>query len=302
VPKAHACRQAGSNLINMKTTIGTLKLKNPVIVASGTFGYGEEFAGLVDIKKLGAIVTKTITVKPRAGNKPPRIFETPSGMLNSIGLENKGINDFIKNKLPKLGKLGTPIIVSIAGEDVKEYAILAKKLNIRKEVAALELNLSCPNVKHKAKYKLIAQDPEAVTEVIHQVRQVTNKPIIAKLSPNVTSISQIAKAAERAGADAISLVNTFFAMSFDVKTGKPRLGNVTGGLSGPAIRPMAVYLVRQVNQAVKIPIIGIGGIMNTDDAIEFFLAGADIIAVGTANFVEPDAAVKIIKGIKKWKK
>jgi len=289
--------------MNMKLEIGTLKLKNPIMVASGTFGYGEEFSQLVDLNKIGAIVTKTVTIKPREGNPPPRIFETPSGMLNAIGLQNDGIEDFIKNKLPKLARTGTPVIASIYAEKAGEFGKLARILDKEKRVAAIELNLSCPNLNTHTKdawFQLIAQDAAAVKEAVQEARCNSKKPIIAKLSPNVTQIAPIAVAAEQAGADAVSLINTFLAMSFDTKTRQPRLGNITGGLSGPAIRPIAVLMVWEAAEAVKIPVIGGGGIMDTNDALEFFIAGAAAVSVGTANFVNPQSSIEILKGIKKY--
>ncbi|MDP2905796.1 MAG: dihydroorotate dehydrogenase [Candidatus Omnitrophota bacterium] len=287
--------------LNIK--IGRLELKNPVMVASGTFGYGEEFKGLLDLKKLGAIVTKTITLNPRQGNPAPRTCETPAGMLNSIGLENPGLEKFITEKLPVLNKTGVPVIVSIASEGGREeFVELAAGLDRLKEVAAVELNISCPNIIHgnKARAKLIAQDAQATYETVKAVRKVTRKTLITKLSPNVTDISEIALAAERGGSDALSLINTLVGMSIDVKTRKPKIAVATGGLSGPAVRPIAVRMVWEVYKQVKIPIIGMGGIMDTASALEFILAGASAISVGTANFVNPKAAIEIIAGIKEY--
>jgi len=283
---------------NLNIKIGKLKLKNPVLVSSGTFGYAEEFSGLTDLKKLGAIVTKTITVAARRGNPPPRTCETAAGMLNSIGLENPGIEVFIREKLPILKKTGAAVIVSIASEDDPgEFILLAKRLEKIKEVLAIELNISCPNMQ---KTKLIAQDSSATYAVVKGVRRVSKKIIIAKLSPNVTDISEIARAAERAGADALSLVNTFYGMGIDLNTKRPKLGNIIGGLSGPAIKPMALYMVREVYRKVKIPIIGMGGIMNTQDALEFIIAGASAVSIGTANFINPRVTIEIIRGLKKY--
>ncbi|MDD5431590.1 MAG: dihydroorotate dehydrogenase [Candidatus Omnitrophica bacterium] len=297
-------------MTNLNTHIGKLKLKNPVMVASGTFGYVEEFKDFIDLKKLGAVVTKTITLNPRQGNPMPRTCETPSGMLNSIGLENPGLEGFIKNKLPYLKKLGVPIIVSIASEtDVDEFGILVERLSKIKEISAIELNISCPNIKsHVSSFKfqdkstkhLISQDPKATFEVVKVVRRLTTKPLITKLSPNVTDVVEIALAAERAGSDALALINTLSGMSIDINTRKPKIAMVTAGLSGPAIRPVAVRMIWECFQKVKIPIIGMGGIMDTANAIEFFLAGATAISVGTANFVNPKATVEIIKGIEKY--
>ena len=285
-------------MVNLEVNIGKLRLKNPVMVASGTFG--PEYGRLIDINKLGAYVAKTITLNARIGNTPPRICETPSSMLNSIGLENKGLDDFIKNKIPELNKLKVPLIVSIAGDDASEFKELARALSKVKTISALEINLSCPNVKHGKRDYLIAQDEEATYEIIEAVRGSTALTIIAKLSPNVTDIRRIAKAAERAGADAASLINTLIGMAVDIETRRPILGNVTGGLSGPAIKPVALRMVRETYKSVKIPVIGIGGITDYKDAIEFMLCGAGAIQVGTANFVNPAAVVEIINGLKKY--
>lgn len=285
-------------MVNLKVKIGNLKLNNPVMVASGTFG--PEYGELVNINKLGSYIAKTITLNARTGNPPPRVIDTPSGMLNSIGLENKGLDDFIKNKLPALKNIKVPLIASIAGNDADEFEELAKGLSKAKKVAALEINLSCPNVKHGKRDFLIAQDEDATHEIVEAVRKVTTLTVIIKLSPNVTDITKIAKAAQGAGADAVSLVNTFVGMAIDIDTKRPVLGNATGGLSGPAIKPIALRMVREVYKNLKIPVIGIGGIMNASDAIEFMLCGANAVQVGTANFVNPNAAVEIIGGIKDY--
>src|SRR3989338_2142507 len=283
---------------NVQVIIGRLKLKNPVLVASGTFGYAQEFTHFIDLKKLGAIVTKTITLHPRKGNPAPRTCETPAGMLNSIGLENPGLEVFIQEKLPFLKKIGVPIIISIASEeDPEEFIVLVKRLTKIKEASAIELNISCPNIGHKS---LIAQDPKAAYNLIRAVRKVTTKTLITKLSPNVTDITEAALAAQNAGSDAISLINTLTGMSIDVETKKPRLSTITGGLSGPAIRPIAVRMVWEVYQKIKIPIIGMGGIIDTFSALEFFLAGATAIAIGSANFVQPRITIEIIAGLKKY--
>lgn len=282
----------------LSVKIGRLKLKNPVMVASGTFGYAEEFKDFIELKKLGAIVTKTITLKPRNGNPPPRTCEVPSGMLNSIGLENPGINKFIDEKLVILKKIGVPLIVSIASESgTKEFITLAQSLDEIKEVEALELNISCPNIKNS---KLISQDPKATYDLVRNVRKCTKKTLITKLSPNVTSICDIAYAAESAGSDALALINTLTGMSIDINQKKPKIAAVTAGLSGPAIRPIAVRMVWEVYQKVKIPIIGMGGIMDVSGALEFFIAGATAISIGTANFVNPKASLEIIEGLKKY--
>lgn len=283
-------------MVGLSVKIGKLKLRNPVIAASGTFGM--EYRKLIDVGLLGAIITKTITPKARIGNPPPRIAETASGMLNSIGLENKGLDDFIKNKIPLFPANNTALIVSIAGDNEDEFAQLAKALNKIKKVKAIELNLSCPNVKHGKRGCLIAQNEEATRAVVRSVRSVTTLPIIAKLTPNITDITKIAKAAEDGGADAVSLINTFYGMAVDIETGRPKLGNITGGLSGPAIKPLAIRFVYETYKVSNIPIIGIGGIMNYEDAIEFMLCGATAVQIGTANFVNPAAYINIVKGIK----
>lgn len=285
-------------MVNSEVKIGKLKLKNPVMVASGTFG--QEYGELVDINKLGAYIAKTITLNERTGNPPTRVVDTPSGMLNSIGLENKGLDDFLKNKLPKLKSVKIPVIASIAGDDADEFVKLAAGLTKVKEVDAIEVNLSCPNVKHGKRDFLIAQDEAATREIITAVRKATHLTIIAKLSPNVTDITRIALAAESAGADAVSLVNTFVGMAVDIDTQRPVLGNITGGLSGPAIKPIALRMVRDVYKKIRIPIIGIGGIMDHKDAIEFMLCGAAAVQVGTANFINPKAGLEIIGGLKKY--
>ena len=281
---------------NLTVKKGKLKLKNPVMVATGTFGYAEEFKDFIDLKKLGAVVSKTITFKPRKGNPPPRTCETPSGMLNSIGLENPGFEGFVKEKLPLLAKIGVPVIVSIASQgDAEEFAILAKELEKLEEVSAIELNISCPNIKEKN--GLISQDAEATFDLVKRVRQVTAKTLITKLSPNVTSIIEIAQAAEKGGSDAVSLINTLTGMSIDLDSRMPKIAAVTGGLSGPAIRPVAVRMCWEVARNINIPIIGMGGIMDAQSALEFIIAGASAVSVGTANFINPRACVEIIDGI-----
>ena len=285
-------------MVSLEIKIGKMKLKNPVMAASGTFG--TEYGELVDINSLGAYITKTITLNARIGNPPPRVCETPSGMLNSIGLENRGLDDFIKNKIPVLKRLKIPLIASIAGDGALEFKELARALSKVERIAALEINLSCPNVKHGNSDLLLAQDEEATYEIIEAVRRSTALTVIAKLSPNVTQIKKIAKAAESAGADAVSLINTLVGMAVDIDTKRPVLGNVTGGLSGPAIKPVALYMVREAYKSTKIPVIGIGGIMNHKDAVEFILCGASAVGVGTANFVNPAASIEIIDGIKNY--
>ncbi|MDD4954137.1 MAG: dihydroorotate dehydrogenase [Candidatus Omnitrophica bacterium] len=283
---------------DLRVNIGSLELKNPVMVASGTFGYAEEFKDLMDLKKLGAIVTKTITLKPRLGNLMPRTCETPAGMLNSIGLENPGLEGFISGKLPALKKIGPPLVISISAEDdPKEFMTLARRLDTIKEVAAIELNISCPNIQRS---RLVSQDAHSTYEVVKAVRKVTKKTLITKLSPNVTDIGEIALAAERAGSDAVSLINTITGMSIDPDKRRPKIASCVGGLSGPAVRPVAVRMVWETYKKIKIPIIGMGGIIDTYSALEFFLAGATAIATGTANFVNPKVAAEIIVGIKEY--
>ena len=284
--------------MNISVEIGKLKLKDPVMVASGTFGYGQEFKEIIDLSQLGALVTKSITLKPRLGNPPPRLIETSSGIINAIGLQNDGLEDFVKNKILDLSQAGTAIIVSIAAEKVKDFIELAKRLNEVKEINALEINLSCPNVEKGGLH--FCQDDRITFKVVSNVRKTTKLTLITKLTPNVTDITLTAKAAKEAGADAVSLVNTFLAMAVDVKTKKPKLANITGGLSGPCIKPIALRLVWEVHRKVKIPIIGMGGIMNAEDALEFILCGATAVAVGTANFINPKVSIEIIEGIKNY--
>jgi len=287
-------------VVDLSVKIGKLKLKNPVMVASGTFGM--DYRRLIDVRALGAIVTKTITLKGRMGNPPPRIAETHSGMLNSIGLENNGLDDFIKNKIPLFPKGSTELIVSVAGESEDEFKKIVKGLNHVKGIGAIELNLSCPNIRHGAREGLIAQDEKAVHSVVSAARKATNLTLIAKLSPNVADIAKIALAAEDAGADAVLLVNTFPAMAVDIDTGRPKLGHITGGLSGPAIKPIALKMVWDAYNKIDIPIIGCGGIMDYRDAVEFMLCGATAVQVGTATFINPAASVEIIDGIEKYMK
>lgn len=285
--------------ISLKTEIASIKMNSPIMTASGTFGFGEEFADFVDFNKLGASVVKGTTLKPRSGNKGVRITETPAGMLNCIGLENPGVEAFLQDILPRIKKYNCPVIVNISGNTVEEYGELAKMLDVP-DVAAVELNVSCPNVKEGG--IAFGVEPDSMSRVIESAKKNTNKPVIIKLSPNVTDIVMMAKAAEKAGADVISLINTLMGMAIDVNTWKPVLGNITGGLSGPAVKPVALRMVWQVRQAVKLPIIGMGGIMNATDAIEFMLAGADAVAVGTANFVQPDIINKIYDDLEKYLK
>lgn len=282
---------------DLKVKIGKLELKNPAMTASGTFGFAEEFKEVVDINRLGAIITKSITLKPREGNPPPRIVETSSGILNSIGLQNDGIEEFVKDKLPLLKRIKTAVIVSIAGESLVEYEALTKRLDKIDRIDAIEINISCPNVKGGLEF---SAEPRSTFEVVGLARKNTNKTLITKLSPNVKDIGEIAKAAEEAGTDAVSLVNTFSGMAIDIETKMPRLGNVVGGLSGPAIKPIALRMVWEVAKRVKVPVIGIGGIMDYNDALEFIIAGASAVEVGTASFVNPKATIEIIDGIESY--
>ncbi len=281
-------------MIDLETTIGRLRLRNPVLTASGTFGYGEEIADLVDLNQLGAIVCKTVTRRPREGNAPPRTCETAAGMLNAIGLQNVGIEAFIREKMPFLRDCGTAVVVNIAGESVEEFASLCRVLSDVEGVSAIELNISCPNVAHGLDF---ATDPSVTEDVVAHAREATDLPIWVKLSPNVTDIALIARAAEHGGADALCVANTFVGMVIDVRRMRPRLSNGTGGLSGPAIKPLALRAVWQCAGAVGIPIVGVGGISTALDAVEFLLAGATAIQVGTATFVQPHAATMIAEGI-----
>ena len=285
----------------MNTTINLagIEMKNPVTVASGTFGYGREFSQFFDLSKLGGIITKGTTLKPKSGNKPPRICETPSGMINSIGLQNPGVEYFAQNDLPFLRKFDTAVIVNACGSTVEEYVELCKILNTL-DIDGVELNLSCPNV--KAGCMAFGNSYEGVREITSQVRKVLDKPLIVKLTPNVTDIASIAKGAEDGGADAVSLINTLLGMSIDIDKRKPILANNTGGLSGPAIKPVAVRMVYQVSRAVNIPILGMGGIVDGKDAIEFILAGATAISIGAGNFIDPYASVNTVKGIEEYMK
>jgi dihydroorotate dehydrogenase (NAD+) catalytic subunit len=278
--------------------LGPLELKNPVIAASGTFGYGEEYASLVDLNRLGAVVVKGLSLKPMAGNPPPRIVETPAGMLNAIGLANIGVEAFLREKLPRIVGFDTKIIVNIYGHHIDEYGELASALKGVAGVAALELNISCPNVECGG--MAFGVDPEVSARVTERVVRNTDKPVIVKLSPNVTDIRAIARAVEGAGAQAVSLINTLTGMAIDVERRRPVLANVVGGLSGPAIKPVALHMVYQVSRVVKIPVIGLGGIMDHRDALEFLLAGACAVQVGTANFVNPRACLDILDGLREY--
>ncbi|MBM6761006.1 dihydroorotate dehydrogenase B catalytic subunit [Megamonas hypermegale] len=285
--------------MNLAVKIGNLELKNPVMGASGTFGFGKEYEDFLDVNEIGAIVTKGVTPKPRAGNPGVRIAETPAGMLNCIGLENPGVDAFICDILPKIKKYNTAVIVNISASTVEEYAEMAWRLDID-GVDAVEVNISCPNVKEGG--IVFGTDPKAAAAVTRAVKTHTSKTVIVKLSPNVTDITVMAKAVEEAGADAISMINTLTGMVIDINTRKPLLGNITGGLSGPAVKPVAVRMVWQVAKAVKIPIIGMGGITCAEDAIEFMLAGATAVAVGAYNFVDPSALKVVADGIADYMK
>ncbi|OEU51848.1 MAG: dihydroorotate dehydrogenase B catalytic subunit [Desulfuromonadales bacterium C00003096] len=275
-----------------------LRLKNPVMPASGTFGYGEEYSPYMDLNRLGAIVTKGLSLRPKAGNPTPRIAETNGGMLNAIGLQNVGMDAFVEQKLPFLKELQTPVIVNFFGNSLEEYGQAAQRLAQIDEIAAVELNISCPNVKQGG--IVFGTDPGAAAEVVSLVRRHINKPLIVKLTPNVTDITVIARAVEEAGADAISCINTLTGLAVDIRRRRPRLANGTGGLSGPALRPLAVRMVYQVVQAVNLPVIGVGGIMSAEDALEFLIAGAHAVQVGTANFVDPAAMIKIVDGLQQF--
>ncbi|MCF7908403.1 MAG: dihydroorotate dehydrogenase [Candidatus Omnitrophica bacterium] len=283
--------------MNLKVKLGKLVLDTPFVCASGTFGYGEELKRLADFKAIGAITTKTITLSAREGNPPPRIYETEFGVMNSIGLENPGLDVFIKEKLPLINKLATKCIVSIGGFSDQEYSQCLKKLDKQKGICAFELNLSCPNLQLK---KLVSQSPQSTYRLTKALRKLTKKPLIVKITPEVTDIVEVAKAVKSGGADAVALINTFFSMAINIETKKPYLGNIYGGYSGRAIKPMALYRVWKVAKNVKIPIIGGGGIETASDVVEFILAGADAVSLGTVNLVEPNAAKNILAGLKKY--
>jgi len=285
-------------MVKLGFNIGDLHFKNPVLTASGTFGYGSEFDDFLDISRLGGIIVKGTTLESREGNPSPRMAETPSGMLNSVGLQNKGIDYFEKHIYPRISKYKTNVIVNINGSYIKDYVTLAERINSLSKIPAIELNISCPNVKMGG--MAFGIDPTSTRKVVKAVRAVYSKKLIVKLSPNVTDIVEFARIAEEEGADSVSLINTLLGMAVDINGMKPSISTVTGGLSGPAVKPVALRMVWQVARAVKIPVIGIGGIMNADDAIEFFLAGASAIQVGTASFIDPRASVKILDGIEQY--
>jgi len=285
-------------MIDLSTEVAGIRLKNPVITASGTFGYGEEFSELFDLNVLGGLVVKGLSAQPMKGASPPRLHETASGMLNAIGLQNVGVRRFVTEKLPWLLKYDTRIFANVFGSSTEEYVEVVHALNAAEGLSGYEINISCPNVKKGG--LLYGSDPLATHEVVKAVKQVSRLPVIVKLSPNVTDITEIARAAEDAGADALSLINTLLGMSVDVESREPRLGNLTGGLSGPAIKPVALRMVFQVVRAVSIPVIGIGGIFTAEDALEFILVGARAVEVGTANFLNPKISVKIIEGLRAY--
>lgn len=285
-------------MADLKVRIKDLQLKNPVMTASGTFGYGEEYADFVDLNKLGGIIVKGTTINHREGNMYPRMVETPSGMLNAVGLQNKGVNYFISDIYPRIKDLDTEVIVNVSGAKIEDYVAVCEKVNDLDNIHAIEVNISCPNVKQGG--MAFGTTCAGAASVVKAVREAYRKTLIVKLSPNVTNIAEIARAVEAEGADSVSLVNTFLGMAIDVEKRKPYLSTVTGGLSGPCIRPIAVRMVYQVAQAVKVPVIGLGGIMNGRDAIEFLLAGATAVQVGTANFVDPSVTGKIVDEIEEY--
>ncbi|MBQ7554041.1 MAG: dihydroorotate dehydrogenase [Bacteroidaceae bacterium] len=285
-------------MADLNINIGSLKLKNPVLTASGTFGYGEEFADFIDLTRLGGFIVKGTTLHPREGNPYPRMAETPMGMLNAVGLQNKGVHHFVEHIYPRLKNLNTNVIVNVSGSSVEDYSETAAIINELDNIPAIELNISCPNVKHGG--MTFGVHPEAAAEVVSAVRKAYHKTLIVKLTPNVTDITEIAKAVEGAGADSVSLINTMLGMAIDAERRKPLLSTVTGGLSGPCVKPVALRMVWQVAKAVKVPVVGLGGIMNATDAVEFLLAGATAIELGTANFIDPGITVKVVDGINEY--
>ena len=285
-------------MVNLSVNIGDLKFKNPVLTASGTCGYGPELEDFFDVSRLGGIVVKGTTLEPREGNPYPRMAETPSGMLNAVGLQNKGIEYFEKNIYPLIAKYDTHLIVNVNGNTIDDYVALSERINRLDKIPSIELNISCPNVKRGG--MIFGTNLDSARDVTKAVRAVYKKKLIVKLSPNVTNIVDFARVAEEEGADSVSLINTLLGMAVDINKMKPSLSTVTGGLSGPAIKPVALRMVWQVSRAVSIPVIGMGGIMNASDAIEFFMAGATAIQIGTATFIDPEAPVKILEGIEKY--
>jgi dihydroorotate dehydrogenase (NAD+) catalytic subunit len=284
--------------VDLTIEFAGVRLKNPVIAASGTFGYGEEFARFVDLKRIGAISVKGTSARPIEGNLPPRLFPTPSGMLNSIGLENVGVDAFIHDKMPFLRTIGCTVFVNVFGFAEEEYVEVVEKLNQCPDIAAYELNISCPNTRHGG--MVFGTSPELTRSLTRKLKDRSRRPLIVKLSPNVTDIASMARAAEEGGADALTVANTFLGMAIDVDTFKPRIHSVTGGLSGPAIRPITLRMVHQCSKAVGIPILGLGGVVSAEDAVEYFLAGATAVQVGTANFYDPRAPINILDGLEKY--
>jgi len=282
-------------MADLRVNLGNLALKNPVMTASGTFGYGEEFADLVDLSKIGGIIVKGTTLRHREGNPYPRMAETPSGMLNAVGLQNKGVHYFVDHIYPRIKDIDSQMIVNVSGSSIEDYAETASIINELEKIPAIELNISCPNVKKGG--MTFGVLPQAAAEVVSAVRMVYQKTLIVKLTPNVTDITEIARAVEGAGADAVSLINTMLGMAIDIEKRNPLLSTVTGGLSGPAVKPVALRMVWQVSKAVKVPVVGLGGIMNAEDAVAFLLAGATAIEIGTANFIDPAITVKVAEGI-----
>lgn len=285
-------------MVQLNTKIGSLELKNPVMTASGTFGYGTEYADFMDISRLGAIIVKGTTLNPRQGNPYPRMAETPSGMLNAVGLQNKGVDYFVDHIYPEVRKIQTNIIVNVSGSCIDDYVQTAGIINTLDDIPAIELNISCPNVKQGG--MAFGVNPESAAQVVAAVRKAYDKTLIVKLSPNVTDITEIARAVEGAGADSVSLINTMLGMAIDAEKRKPILSTVTGGMSGPAVKPVALRMVWQTAKAVKIPVIGLGGICSATDAVEFLLAGASAVQIGTANFIDPSISEKVIDGIEEY--
>lgn len=285
-------------MVQLNTKIGSLELKNPVMTASGTFGYGTEYADFMDINRLGAIIVKGTTLNPRQGNPYPRMAETPSGMLNAVGLQNKGVDYFVDHIYPEVRKFQTNVIVNVSGSSVEDYVQCASIINTLDDIPAIELNISCPNVKQGG--MAFGVKPESAAQVVGAVRKAYDKTLIVKLSPNVTDITEIARAVEGAGADSVSLINTMLGMAIDAEKRKPILSTITGGMSGPAVKPVALRMVWQTAKAVKIPVIGLGGICSATDAIEFLLAGASAIQIGTANFIDPAISEKVVDGIEDY--
>ena len=285
-------------MANLNINIGKLQLKNPVMTASGTFGYGTEYSDFMDISRIGGIFVKGTTIRERQGNAYPRMAETPSGMLNAVGLQNKGVDYFIKHIYPTIKDIDTNIIVNVSGSTIEDYVETAEKLNSLEKIPAIELNISCPNVKEGG--MAFGTSCLSAAQVVREVRRAYKNELIVKLSPNVTDISEIALAVEAEGADSVSLINTLLGMAINAEKRKPILSTVTGGLSGPAVKPIALRMVWQVAQAVKIPVIGLGGIMNATDAIEFMLAGASAIQIGTANFIDPTVSIRVVDGINEY--